>query len=597
MRRIRGPLVRSLLVVSLVLGVVGIVGMTVRLPARAQSAASVAVPTRQARNPIKHVVILIKENRSFDNLFGRFPGANGATTGTLSSGKTVPLGHMPDSFLFDLGHDADAARLAVNHGKMDNFDLLSGAIQGGHDLALSQYQQSDIPAYWSYATHYTLADNFFSTILGPSFPNHLVTVASQSGGVINNPINILHGAWGCDSGAQARVEKVDAQGRHHFVRPCFNFRTLPDVFSDRNISWAYYAPTIGQPGYNWSALDAIRHIRYSPLWQQNVRPQAAFFRDIRRGRLPTVSWLTPDGAHSEHPPYSMCAGENWTVQRINAVMRSRYWKDTAIILTWDDFGGTYDHVAPPRKNLIMFGPRVPTIVISPYARAHHVDHHEYDFNSILRFLETWLRLPALTQYDASAVNLAGALNFKQKPLPAQLQTTRVCPVGATKLDQRFTGTLARVRAHGSFPTVTIRLSAHEIGTMQIQTSTTLRSQDRSTVTPDLLRTGDSVDVVARPQPERALFFTLSSLIDRDLRQERNESGVVTQLDIAAHQFVLHRVGSTDVLVDLYPDTAIRRDGKSVSSAELLIGQRVNVSGILNGRLHEMVRTDRIDLQP
>jgi phospholipase C len=596
MRSVRSRLTRCLLLAALVLALLAMLGPGAGWQASTGRAARLAGATHQYRYPIRHVVIIIKGNRSFDNLFGRFPGTNGATTGTLSTGKTVPLAHMPDSFLFDLGHDADAARLAVDGGKMDRFDLLSGAVQGGEDLALSQYARSDIPAYWSYASHYTLADDFFSTILGPSFPNHLVTVASRSGGVINNPIDILHGAWGCDSGSHARVEAVDTQGRPHFVPPCFDFPTLPDELSAGHISWAYYAPTIDQPGYNWSALDAIRHIRYSPLWHQDVRPQATFFQDVARGRLPTVSWLTPDGSHSEHPPYSMCLGENWTVQRINAIMRSHYWRDTAIILTWDDFGGTYDHVPPPRKSAIMFGPRVPALVISPYAREHYVDHTTYDFNSMLRFVEDWLRLPAISRYDASSTSLARALDFRRKPLHSDTQPTRRCPPGAATLDRRFSGTVARLRLHGAFPTIAVSLSPGEIGTMAVLPSTRFRTVDGARIPSHTLRLGDRVDLVARPQPERALFFTLGSVVDRDLAAGQSLTGVVTRLDPAEHRLVLHREGATDALVDLQPHTRILRGAQRISVADLSIGQRVAVTGIFNGRLAEMVLADRIDIQ-
>lgn len=595
MGTVRIRLLKSLLVVSVALTTVALVGQETGWQGSAGAATRMTGPARRYHYPIRHVVIIVKENRSFDDLFGRFPGANGATTGKLSTGQTVPLTHMPDSFLFDLGHDANSARLAVDNGKMDGFDLVSGAIQGGRDLALSQYRSSDIPAYWSYASHYTLADRFFSTILGPSFPNHLVTVASRSGGVINNPIDIMNGAWGCDSGPRARVEMVERQGLHHFVPPCFDFQTLPDQLSARGISWAYYAPTIGQPGYNWSVLDAIRHIRYSSLWHQDVRPQQKFFQDIARGRLPAVSWLTPDGSHSEHPPYSMCLGENWTVQRINAIMHSRYWRDTAIVLTWDDFGGTYDHVPPPRKNAIMFGPRVPTIVMSPYARANYIDHGTYDFNSILRFIEDWLGLPALSRYDASSTSLARAFDFKQKPLHPLIQRTRVCPAGASNLDQQLTGTVVRIRLHGAFPTVTVRFTAHESGTMQLQPATVLRTSGGTPITPELIRPGDAVRVVARPQPERALFFTLSSLVDEDLASQQNVRGVVTQLDPSAHHFVLHRTSPPDILVDLGPATKVRSGRKPTPVADLANGQEVSATGIVRDSVHEMVRTDTIDL--
>jgi hypothetical protein len=420
-------------------------------------------------------------------------------------------------------------------------------------------------------------------------------VASTSGGVIDNPVNIQHGAWGCDSGAQARVEKVDSGGRHSFVVPCFDFRTLVDELQARGITWAYYAPPLGQSGYNWSALDAIRHIRYSRLWRENVRPQQVFFQDVARGHLPTVSWLTPDGLHSEHPPYSICLGENWTVRRINAIMRSRYWRDTAVVLTWDDFGGIYDHVPPPRKNSIMFGPRVPAIVISPYARAHTLDHHTYNFNSILRFVERWLYLPSLTQHDASSANLASAFDFHQRSLPPLPQVLRTCPPGATKLDQTFTGTVAALRLAGLFPTVSIRLSAHEIGRMQILSSTTFRTVDGFRITPDLIRRQDRVKVVARPQPERALFFNLGALVDQDLQHREDERGVVTQLDVAAHQFVLHRKAS-DVVVDLTDRTLVSRGGQRLALSDLANGERVSIAGIHNGRIDEMVRTDRIAIE-
>jgi phospholipase C len=593
---VRSWVARGLFVLSLSLALIAALGQEIGWGA---SASRPVVASRLARTynyPLRHVVIIIKENRSFDNLFGRFPGADGATTGKLSSGKTVPLGHMPDSFLFDLGHDASAARLAVDGGKMDGFDRLSGAIQGNRDIALSQYWQSDIPAYWSYASRYTLADRLFSTILGPSFPNHLVTVASTSGGVINNPLNILHGAWGCDSGPQARVERVDAQGHDQFVAPCFNFRTLADELSARSLSWAYYAPTIGQPGYNWSVLDAIRHIRYSPLWRQDVRPQSAFFSDIAHNRLPAVSWVTPDGAHSEHPPYSMCAGENWTVQRVNAIMHSSYWRNTAIILTWDDFGGTYDHVAPPKESSIMFGPRVPAIVISPYARPHHIDHSTYDFNSILKFIEDWLGLPALTRYDASAKSLTDAFDFKGKALPPLIEHPRACAPGATSLDQRLSGTVSGLRLHGNFPTVTIQFTPQEAGTMQFDRSTDFRASDGAAITPDLLRPGDAVDVVARPQPERALFFTLSSLVDRDLAHVDALSGTITEANPAAHEIVLRTAGSPDILVHLQRDTQILRGGAATSASDLQSGLSVSVSGIFNRRTHEVVRADRVAIE-
>src|SRR5581483_7705682 len=128
----------------------------------------------------------------------------------------------------------------------------------------------------------------------------------------------------------------------------------------------------GQFGYVWNALDAVRNVRYSAEWKTNIYPESSFISDAEQGRLPAVTWLTPPTKQSDHPPFSMCAGENWTVRQINAVMGSSLWDSTAIVLLWDDFGGFYDHVAPPQTNPYELGPRVPMMVISPFSRAHTV---------------------------------------------------------------------------------------------------------------------------------------------------------------------------------------------------------------------------------
>jgi hypothetical protein len=316
---------------------------------------------------------------------------------------------------------------------------------------------------------------------------------------------------------------------------------------------------------------------------------------VAAARLPAVSWITPDGAHSEHPPYSMCLGENWTVQRINAIMRSPYWRNTVIVVTWDDFGGTYDHVPPPQKSSIMFGPRVPAIVISPYARTHFIDHRTYDFNSVLRFVEDWLGLPSLTRYDATATSLAGSLNFRQKPAPPLVQQTRTCPADATRLDQQFTGTIDRLRLRGAFPRIAITLSPHETGTMEIQPATRFSTADGTTIPPSVLRPGDRVSVLVRPQPERALTFTLTSLIDRDLAARKSLAGVVAKLDLTGGHMVLHRTGASDVLVDLQPQTRIYRSGTKATVADLSVGQHIRSAGILNARIDEMVLPIYIDI--
>jgi phospholipase C len=171
----------------------------------------------------------------------------------------------------------------------------------------------------------------------------------------------------------------------------------------------------------------VRHVRFSDMWN-NVVGAEEFIPDLKAGNLPSVSWVTPPFALSDHPPQSVCRGENWTVNLINAIMQSPDWSSTAIVLTWDDFGGFYDHVPPPHVDMYGLGPRVPTIIISPYARPGYVDHTTYEFASVLRFIETIFDVPPLTSRDANSSDMLGAFDFSQKPIDPLVLPQRNCPV-------------------------------------------------------------------------------------------------------------------------------------------------------------------------
>jgi phospholipase C len=219
------------------------------------------------QSKIQHIVFILKENHSFDNLFGTFPGADGATSGLISTGEQFPLGHTPDLMPRDLGHGWADSQKAMDNGKMDQFDLIASANVQSDFLSMSQYVDSDIPNYWSYAEHFILADRMFSSIGGPSFTNHLYAVAAQSGGVISNPSSPNPSAftWGCDSNERTFVAVMDANGGVTNQFPCFDFPTVADSLEAAGVPWRYYAPVPGQQGYIWSVLDAISHIRYGPL--------------------------------------------------------------------------------------------------------------------------------------------------------------------------------------------------------------------------------------------------------------------------------------------------------------------------------------------
>src|SRR5512132_189190 len=336
--------------------------------------AAVNADAFETATPIKHVVFVIKENRTFDNMFGLFPDANGVSVG-LDRGEPRTLTPAVDRLEMDIRHCYDCALQAWNGGKMDGFATIS---ETADEFAYTQFQPGDLPNYWRWASSYVLGDNFFASAQGPSFPNHLYTIAAQSGGTHENPIQDLEQlrerhrttglfkAWGCDSIEEAYVPIEDREGKEVKVPPCFDFLTEGDLLLRAGIPWAYYSATNMQNGYLWSAYDAVRHIRQdTQLWQSHVFPVDWLVQDVRDDRLPPVTWVTPRFELSEHPEYSFCWGQNWTTRIVNAIMSSPMWKDTAIFITWDDYGGFYDHVPPPQVDRFGFGIRVPLLLISP----------------------------------------------------------------------------------------------------------------------------------------------------------------------------------------------------------------------------------------
>jgi phospholipase C len=548
-------------------------------------------------DPIKHIVILIRENRSFDEMFGRFRGSDGTTRGWLSNGKLVRLSRAPDHSLLDIGHAGDAALTAINNGKMNGFDLLPGAIQNGRDIAMTQYRESDIPNYWAYAKHFTLDDHFFSTIAGPSFPNHLVTVAASSNNTDNNPSLTAHGSWGCDAGRKAKVDAVDPKtGLHYYVRPCFDIPTLVDELQQYHISWRYYSPGRFKPGYIWNALDAIRHIRYSQLWSRNIASDEKFVKDAKSGRLPAVSWLVSDELHSDHPPHSICIGENWVVKQLNAVMEGPLWKSTVVFLTWDDFGGFYDHVPPPHLNFISLGPRVPTIVISPYARRGYVDHQMYDFTSILRYIEDKYGLHYLTTYDQRARSIGHDLDFAQQPQSPLILQPRRCPAGANMLTSVLRAVVLKVIRSADHWSILLKVRSSSAPVQFIiYKKALIVDAMRYPVSIRAIDHGDRVRAIGIPSPNRALEFTGQALVDYDLRRV-TQRGEVIATDPDTSQFVFSVLGTETEVVDVAPTTKIiLHNGSHGTFADLEQGARVQVTGLLHKHSDRVspVRTVRI----
>ena len=398
-------------------------------------------------NAIKHFVFVIKENRTFDNYFGSFPGAEGADSGTLSTGEVIRLGHTPDAAARDIYHSWQSAILAADNGRMDKFDLIHSDGGGacnlkGDYLCYTQLTEQDIPNYFAYARYFVLADNHFSSEHGPSWPNHIYTVAAQSAGAIANPQP--PGTAGCDAPPGTTVQVIDDEGNLSTPFPCFDLPTLADRLEAAGISWLYYA----SPVVLWNPLDAVNQIRNSPLWDAHVKPYGQFITDAKQGKLPAVSWLIADDFQSEHAPQSTCAGENWTVQQLNAVMQGPEWQSTAVFLIWDDFGGFYDHVPPPQVDQFGLGMRVPLIIISPYAISGRISHTQYEFSSFLKLVEERFNLAPLTLRDSEAHDMLDSFDFTQPPLPPLILSPRSCPIVSTaEMDfpQELVGTPSPVR--------------------------------------------------------------------------------------------------------------------------------------------------------
>ncbi len=362
--------------------------------------------------PIQFVIIIVKENHTFDNYFGQFPGADGARTVPVR-GVTQPPPRAPDRTT-DITHSFAWAHTAYNGGKMDRFAEVPGAVVGDFPLTFAQYREEDIPAYWTYAKQFVLFDRYFTSVIGPSAPNHLFLVAASSGGTISNPRRT--GGHPACAAPSAVMDLPTPSGKREPVRACLDIPTLPNLLTSRGIAWR---------GYGYWAMGILHRLYDDPAMRRHLVAEAEFLQDVRNHTLPAVSWIAP--SRDEHPPKSICDGENATVQLVNAVMGSPYWTSSLIIVTWDDWGGWYDHVPPPQVDPLGLGFRVPTLVISPYAKRGYVSHRQTEHASVVRTIETLFGLRSLTERDRRANDLLDALDATQPPRAPLTLQPRQCP--------------------------------------------------------------------------------------------------------------------------------------------------------------------------
>ncbi len=399
------------------------------LPARADTfgAANIATLLDGQSRTFAHVVVVVQENRTPDNLFNGLPGADTVRSGLNSQGQMVPLIPISLTASYGLSHIHDAFVKSYDDGKMDGFDHVHSDCRGkcppADARAYAYVKPSQTRPYFAMAQQYAFADRMFQSNEGPSFPAHLYLVAGTSSPqrgsdlwIAENPRTPRGGTTGgCDSPPGTLVALIGPLGRESsYTFPCIDRPTVFDLLNEKHLSWRYYQAHKGSG--LWNAADAFSQVRNSPEYATNViYPPSRFISDVRARKLAAVTFVTPTAANSDHAQITERTGPSWVASVVNAVGTSPYWKDTAIFVTWDDWGGWYDHVKPTRYDEYSLGFRVPLIVISPYTPAGYVSHQQHEFGSILKFLERNFGLESLNTTDLRADDLSDCFDFQQSP--------------------------------------------------------------------------------------------------------------------------------------------------------------------------------------
>ena len=369
---------------------------------------------------IRHVVVLMQENRSFDTYFGHFPGADG-----IPAGVCVPAwpGHPCEKPFVDHadvnsgGPHGHASHISdYNDGKMNGFvrvaheaflqcqkHMVPGCVGNTGADVMGYHTRSDIPNYWAYATNFVLQDHMFASTSSWSLPQHLYELSEWSAKCKN-----LHpSSCRTDLGQGLGYAPYGYVGDAHRAvpPPRYAWTDLTYLLYKHHVSWGYYVtpgsepdcpnpnavhcPPYGQqadtPGI-WNPLPLFETVQ-ADHQLGNIRPLAQFETAAKQGTLPAISWVVPSGKVSEHPPGAVSAGQSYVTQVINTIMSGPDWKSTAIFLSWDDWGGFYDHVKPPMVDGQGYGLRVPGLVISPYARRGYIDHQVLSHDAYLKFIE------------------------------------------------------------------------------------------------------------------------------------------------------------------------------------------------------------------
>lgn len=419
--------------------------------------ASAVPPVAGATNPldviqplassgkIKHVIIIVQENRSFNNLFHGYPGATTQSYGYTSTGKKVALKPVSIATKWDLEHNPNGMEAACNGTgsvpgtdcRMNGFDKEfwkcgPGTNGGPCPIKLPPYAyvpHSQVKPYFDMAGQYVLTDQMYaSNFDSESFISHQYIIAGVNP---EKSVGSPDGAWGCPGG---KADQIKILGKDRALgpqteEPCWNPTTLGDELDAKSISWAFYAVALpgsknvplGSGSSNghgiWSAYQAIQHIYQGADWTNDViSPPQQFITDVKNGNLRSVTWVTPTFANSDHGGNDSTTGPSWVTSLVNTIGESQYWDSSAIFIFWDDYGGWYDPEPPKYLDNDGLGFRLPMLIISPYAKQGYVSHVHYEHGSILRFVEDQFGLPRMAASDKRATSPAqDCFDFNQAP--------------------------------------------------------------------------------------------------------------------------------------------------------------------------------------
>ncbi|HEV3091418.1 MAG TPA: alkaline phosphatase family protein [Candidatus Cybelea sp.] len=386
---------------------------------------------------IQHIIVMVQENRTFNDLFATFPGTDGTTTGLEKIGsqtQQIALKKVPLEATSILRHTYGGYLTAYDGGRMDAFNLIIAQSSGKKEgSAPYQYvDPSDLGPYWDIADNYAIADHTFQTQGSGSYTAHqdLIrggTEIDASDSIIDDPTKM---PWGCPSKSGAVTSLITTGLKYEenagpfpcttdFPSSGSNYRTLQNLLDAKSVSWKYYTPAWqGNTGGLWNAFLTIDSVYGNQSeWNAHIsQPETNVFSDISGGTLPSVSWVIPDGVNSDHPGYSSDTGPSWVASVVDAVGESAYWNSTAVVIVWDDWGGFYDNVSPPKLDQ-QGGPgfRVPMLVVAPYVKRKEITHKVYEFGSIVRFIEDTWHLGRLGTTDTTANSIAPIFDFKMSP--------------------------------------------------------------------------------------------------------------------------------------------------------------------------------------